>query len=223
MGKTTYIDLALPLQNANEEEKGFATSNLQPVIKYETHEEHAYEGPALLGLSQEEFDQLAVGPNAHWKLGCAWETLELVGHAGTHVDAPWHFYPTTSDGEEKAPSVDELPLEWFFGDGVVIDLTHIHDGERADVSDIEAALDKIGYEIKPGDIVCLRFDKDKDHGTAKYWAGWPGITGGVVEYLTDRGVHAIGTDSLGQDTSFSTQVVEFKETGKIDGVWQAHR
>ncbi|MEG0216876.1 MAG: cyclase family protein [Raoultibacter sp.] len=223
MGNVMYVDLALPLQNGNEEEKGFPTSNLQPVISYETHEEHAGDGAAILGIPEEEFSAMAVGNNAHWKLGAAWETLEIVGHAGTHVDAPWHFFPTTADGTEKALSVDELPLDWFFGDGVVIDLTHIGDGERADVADIEAALEKIGYEIKPDDIVCLRFDKDKDHGTAKYWRGWPGISAGVVEYFTDRGVHVIGTDSLGQDASFSTQYAEYQETGSIDRMWEAHR
>lgn len=219
----TYVDLALPLQNANEEEKGFPTSNLQPEITYYTHDQRAAGIGMVLGIPQDEFAELLKKEeNEQWRYGDAWEELTLVGHAGTHIDSPYHFYPTTNNGE-KAPSVDELPLDWFFGDGVVIDLTHIKDGERADVADVEAALEKIGYEIKPGDIVCLRFDKDKDHGSAKYWGSWPGVTAGVIEYLTDRGVHVIGTDSLGQDTSFSTQIKEYQETGSLDGVWQAHR
>ncbi len=26
-------------------------------------------------------------------LGLAWEELKLITHAGTHIDAPWHFGP----------------------------------------------------------------------------------------------------------------------------------
>src|SRR5919199_4982038 len=40
-------------------------------------------------------------------------------HDGTHLDAPYHFYPT-SEGQ-PARRMDEVPLEWCYGDALVLD------------------------------------------------------------------------------------------------------
>lgn len=212
MKKIRLIDLSLPLMNANEEEKGFPTSNLQPKIKYETHIETAHQFTDYLGCNKDLVP-----------LGNAWETLELVAHAGTHVDAPFHFYPTTENGTKAAYTVDEIPLEWFYQNGVVLDLRHIPSGMQATVDDIQEALKKISYKIQPLDIVCLWFGKDKEHGKASYWESYPGITAGVVHYLVDQGVKVIATDSLGQDHPFIKMKEKFDKTGDIDVVWEAHR
>ena len=37
--------------------------------------------------------------------GWASETVKLITHAGTHVDAPWHYFPTS--GGERARTIDE--------------------------------------------------------------------------------------------------------------------
>ena len=47
------------------------------------------------------------------------ERIELRSHLGTHIDAPYHFYPT-SEGR-PAKFIDEGPLDWGMGDGVVLD------------------------------------------------------------------------------------------------------
>ena len=65
--------------------------------------------------------------------GWAIEELARLGtHNVTHVDAPWH-YNSQIQGQ-KAATIDELPLEWFFGDGVVLDMTSKADGEKVDVA-----------------------------------------------------------------------------------------
>ncbi len=54
--------------------------------------------------------------------GWAIEEITSLGtHNVTHVDAPWH-YNSHIEGK-KAATIDELPLNWFFSDGVVLDLT----------------------------------------------------------------------------------------------------
>ena len=58
--------------------------------------------------------------------GAGDEMLTLLTHSGTHVDAPFHYGPI-SEGAPAA-TIDELPLEWFFGDGVVLDLRHKQPG-----------------------------------------------------------------------------------------------
>ena len=57
------------------------------------------------------------------------------------VDAPWHYYPTS--GGKKARTIDELPLEWFYGDGVVLDMRHKEQGGLISTEDVKAALEKI--------------------------------------------------------------------------------
>ena len=64
--------------------------------------------------------------------GWAVETFTRFGtHNSTHVDAPWHY--NSRIGGEPAETIDELPLDWFFGRGVVLDMTAKEDGETIDV------------------------------------------------------------------------------------------
>ena len=69
-------------------------------------------------------DELTVSPC----LGPAFDEVTAITHCGTHVDAPWHYSPTS--GGAPAKRIDECPLEWFFGDGVVRNLRHKRPGER---------------------------------------------------------------------------------------------
>ena len=82
------------------------------------------------------------------------EFTKLATHSVTHVDAPWH-YNSVIQGQ-RAATIDELPLEWFFSDGVVLDMTGKADGEKIEVTDVEAAFSDIGYNLKPLDIVLIR-------------------------------------------------------------------
>jgi kynurenine formamidase len=65
--------------------------------------------------------------------GWAVETFTRLGtHNSTHVDAPWHYNSTVAG--ERAQTIDELPLEWFFAPGVVVDFTVKADGEAIDAA-----------------------------------------------------------------------------------------
>src|SRR5215210_4824355 len=60
--------------------------------------------------------------------GWAVETITNLGtHNSTHVDAPWHYNSTLRG--ERAQTIDELPLEWFFAPGVRLDFTDKADGD----------------------------------------------------------------------------------------------
>ena len=52
--------------------------------------------------------------------GWAVETLHLGSHAGTHMDAPYHYHPTMDHGKPSW-TIDQIPLEWCMGDGVMVD------------------------------------------------------------------------------------------------------
>ena len=96
------------------------------------------------------------------------EIFTFMSHTGTHVDAPFHYGPTSADGT-PAKSIDELPLEWFHGDGVVLDLRHKEPGDFIEVSDLEEALAKIDYELKPMDIVLLWTGTDRKLHSKEYF------------------------------------------------------
>src|SRR5215218_5398553 len=85
--------------------------------------------------------------------GVAFEEVTAITHAGTHVDAPWHYGPE-SEGR-PAKKIDELSLEWFFSDGVVLDLWHKKPNERILAEAVQKALRDIRYELKPFDIVII--------------------------------------------------------------------
>lgn len=110
-----------------------------------------------------------------------------------------------------------------FSDGFVLDLTKTPINGQASLDDVKEALAKINYEIKPLDIVCLRFGHDKYYGTGKYWEEWPGISAEAVEWLLEKGIKVIGTDSLGQDYPFAEQKKAYDKTGDLNDIWPAHR
>ena len=113
-------------------------------IQHERHHETAEYMMKRFGCSKEDL------PSG---LGWANDYLTLGTHVGTHMDAPWHYHPT-SEGK-KAKTIDDVPVEWFYSDGVVIDMSHKKPGELIDIDDLEEALIKMSYKIKPFDIVLV--------------------------------------------------------------------
>ncbi len=155
--------------------------------------------------------------------GWANDTIKKMGvHSATHVDAPWHY------GEEcegrKARTVDELPLEWFYGDGVVIDMTHKKDMEPILVSDLEEAVEKTKIEIKEGTIVLIRTGRDRFVGKKEYPSRGTGMSAEATEWLIDRGVKVMGIDAWGWDRPLQKTASMIKK-GKLEkeAFWEGHR
>ena len=132
------IDLSVPTEPSPSEK-------LPVEVIHEDHKQSVSAIKAFFGCSDEDL------PHG---LGWASDTAKIGTHAGTHVDAPWHYFPT-SEGK-RARTIDELPLEWFFGDGVVLDMRHKPRGSAINIDDLKEALKRIGYKLKPGDIVLIQ-------------------------------------------------------------------
>jgi kynurenine formamidase len=129
-------------------------------------------------------------------------------HVGTHLDSRGHVKP-------GAPRAEGIPIEYCYGDGVVLNLTHKRPGEEISAADIQAALDKIAYAIKPLDIVLLRTDSANKRFERSYLTDHPGMTAEAVNYLLDMGVKVMGIDAVG----FDPPVPKMLETKKL---WEAH-
>jgi kynurenine formamidase len=152
-------------------------------------------------------------------LGPAFEEVTAITHCGTHVDAPWHYGPTS--GGAPAKRIDECPLEWFFSDGVVLDLRHKQPGERISVDDLERALAVIGHRLAPLEIVMLMTGRDAHLGTKEYFEQ-PGMSRESTLWLTGQGIRVIGIDAYGFDRRFEDMRDEYQRTGDASILWEAH-
>jgi kynurenine formamidase len=149
------------------------------------------------------------------------EIFTFMSHTGTHVDAPFHYGPTSADGT-PAKSIDELPLEWFHGDGVLLDLRHKEPGDFIEVSDLEEALSKIDYELKPMDIVLLWTGTDRKLHSKEYFEQ-PGMGRDSTLWLVqEKGIKVIGIDAFGFDRPFRAMREDFERTGDGKWIWPAH-
>ena len=205
MPGVTIIDLSVPTESSPSEA-------LSPAITHQLHSESAAEMAKLFGCAESDL------PDG---LGWANDRIKIHAHAGTHVDAPWHYFPT-SEGK-KARTIDEMPIDWFYGDGVILDLRHKPSGLAATVADLKEALNKISYEIKPRDIVLIQTGADKYWGKPEYLDTGCGMTGESTLWLIEQGVRVMGIDAWGWDRPFSAIKEQFTMTGDKSILWEAHR
>lgn len=154
-------------------------------------------------------------------LGWAVEFVRLTTHSGTHLDAPFHYHPTM-DGGVPALTIDQVPLEWCFQDGVLLDFSHKQDGEAITAVDVEAQLVRMRYTLKPLDIVLVRTGADAFWGRPEYLIKGPGMTRESTLYLLDRGIKVVGIDAWSWDRPLPFLAQEFQRTGDPSVIWEAH-
>jgi kynurenine formamidase len=141
--------------------------------------------------------------------GFAARTMVLSEHAGTHTDA---IYEYDADG----PTLDKMPLEFFWGEAVCLDMSHVvfcnpdPEGQGyAGVDEVKLAEERLaaaGEEIRAGDIVLLWYDVgDKLFPSQEYMDSFPGLAWDGGEYLAQKGVVNIGSECAGVDNSLDPQ------------------
>ena len=154
--------------------------------------------------------------------GWAVEGLRLCSHSGTHMDAPYHYYPTMNGGE-RAWTIDEVPLEWCIGNGVKMDFSHKPDGYKITARDVEEYFQRVGYALREGDIVLLQTGADKRWGTPEYLVAGAGMSAEATLWLLDRGVRVVGTDGWSWDVPLPVESREFAKSRDASIIWEAHR
>lgn len=152
--------------------------------------------------------------------GWADDKIQNMGvHSTTHIDAPWHYGPTV-DGK-PAKTIDEVPLEWLYGPGVVIDMSHKADFDAITVQDIQKDLQKSGATLQKGTIVLIRTDRDKLKGKDFFERG-TGMSKEATEWLIQQGIKVMGIDQWGFDLPLKYLVHKAKETNNPKLFWEAH-
>ena len=198
------IDLGVPIESSPGQ--GQAVE-----VTHSKHEQGVTSMKAAFGCSENDLPQ---------GLGWAVDTLTLSTHAGTHVDAPWHYTPVSE--RKKARTIDEMPLEWFYGDAVVLDMRHKPRGSAISIDDLKQALEKIGYKLKAGDIVLIQTGADKYWGKAEYNDAGCGMTRESTLWLIEQGIRVMGTDAWGWDRPFWAIREEFQKTKDSSIIWGGH-
>jgi kynurenine formamidase len=207
--RNRFVDLSLPIESGLPSDPPM----MIPKIEYIQHAQGAEQMKGFFpGVTEE---QLPKG------LGWALEFVHLTTHSGTHLDAPYHYHPTMDRGKPSL-TVDEVPLDWCFGPGVVLDFRHKGDGERIEVGDLEKELNRIHYEIRPKDIVLIQTGADAAWGTPDYLTKGAGMDRESTLYLTGKGVRLVGIDAWSWDRPLPFLAKEFRETGDPRVIWEAH-
>ena len=126
--------------------------------------------------------------------------LDIAEHSGTHIDAPLHF---TADGT----SVDELDPATLICPLCIVDISAKAAEEAnamVDLEDLEAWISANG-EIPAGACVAMHSGWADKVGDASYRNdsdgnfAFPGFSLAASEALAERGVAAIGVDTLSLD------------------------
>jgi kynurenine formamidase len=204
-----FIDLSAPIAPGRPDALPFERIG----IRFTSHAQGAAQVQELFHV-----------PPALLRDGEGWaieEFTQLGTHSVTHVDAPWH-YNSKIQGARSA-TIDELPLDWFFADGVVVDMTHKADGARVEPADFETALAGIGYALQPRDIVLVRTGRDAFYGQPDYVFRGCAVTAAATHWLYDRGVRVMGIDAWGWDGPLDRQARDAIEKQQPGIFWAAHQ
>lgn len=137
-------------------------------------------------------------------------------HMGTHLDAPRHFVT-------NGLTIDQLPLEWLYGDGVIVDLSHLDELDIFTPKDIE---DRV--EVREGDILIIHtgWHKHAQFGTEpdeeKYIQRHPGPHFDLVPWLLEKKIKLWGVDMISTDHPMNLPIGRFLGRGGLEH-WQRVR
>jgi kynurenine formamidase len=137
--------------------------------------------------------------------------IQTSNHMGTHLDAPRHFVT-------GGMTIDEIPLEWLYGPGVIVDLTDEMDELGAYTPDMIDSR----VEVKKGDIVILhtgwhRFAQFGDTpDEERYIHLHPGAHPDMVPWLLEKDVRIWAVDAISTDHPMDLPIGRFLGKGTFD-------
>ena len=193
-------------------------AHMLPEIDYVDHHMSAPAMAEYMGVP------VSALPNGEY---AAIERVRISTHNGTHLDAPYHYFSRMNErsvpGGEPSWRIDEVPLDWCFSNGVKLDFRKLPDGYVATPGDIQAELARIGYTLKPLDIVLVNTAAAARYGEADYIDSGCGMGKAATLWILEQGVRVVGTDAWSWDAPFSHTRRKVAETGDASLIWEGHR
>ena len=165
-------------------------------------------GLRLVDLSQEIFQGMSVFPmhqptfimtnmtheenmqaTGSKKLGFSARNLLISEHGGTHSDGVWEY-------RKEGPTIDKMPLEYFWGSALCVDLSFVPATRSMEIRDLERAVKASGQEILKGDIFLMyTAHYERNFGTDKWQTEYSGLSYSAAKWLAEKGVVNIGVDA----------------------------
>lgn len=146
--------------------------------------------------------------------------VEMTVHAGTHIDSPHHFF-------RDKPSIEQIPIETFVGDAIVVDLTFKGTANAriapADLDRAEKALAANGIKIEPGAILLLRTDWPRTHSPLdpSWWNESPCLTKEAADWIVAKKPRAVGFDFAQEEKGAAHEYEKAEEI--LTGAMRVHR
>jgi arylformamidase len=116
-------------------------------------------------------------------------SLHMSAHAGTHVDAPRHFF-------DDGAGTEALPLEMLIGRSRVVELT-----TRKGITADDLAHVDLSEDVR----VLIKTHNSRLWGSPEFQPDYSGVSESGARYLVERGIKLVGVDYL--------SVEEFKKPG----------
>ena len=134
--------------------------------------------------------------------------IQTSNHMGTHLDAPRHFVTA-------GRTIDEIPLEWLCGPGVIVDLR----AEMDDLAIYTPAMIEKRVKVQRGDLLLLhtgwhrysQFGAEPDE--ERYIHMHPGAHPDMVPWLLDMQIHVWGVDVVSTDHPMNLPIGRFLGKG----------
>jgi kynurenine formamidase len=158
-----------------------------------------YEGMPVFGMHQKTFIMVNQTHEKNQEdtgsptLGFAARNILMSEHGPTHSDAVWEYLP-------GGATIEKMPLEFFWGDAICLDVSHVRHPEYIEPGDIAEALAKASLEVRGGDIVLFYTGHyDRTYGTKAWYGPYTGVSRASAEWLAQKGVVNIGVDQQAID------------------------
>jgi arylformamidase len=115
-----------------------------------------------------------VRPEGEWYV---MSDVDLMGHVGTHMEAPFHCL-------KKGADLSQIPLDRLGGDAVILNLVNARAEGGVTLQQVQEAA-KMAGGVRKGDIVFCRM------GPTPYFSTAP------LKWLVEQGMKMMGVDSSG--------------------------
>ncbi len=163
------------------------------LVFVELSHEWGHYTPAYPGYRDIEVRRVAT----HAMHGVLTQHVRTVMHNGTHVNAPLHL-------AQGGLGIGEVPLERFFGNGVVLSVPK-GEWEYVEPADLEAATPA----VEPGDVVIVNTGWHRNYSdNMEYFGHAPGLSEAAARWLAERDARFVGVDTANVDHPLATSLAQ---------------
>ena len=126
------------------------------------------------------------------------KVVQLCEHGPTHIDSISHIDPRPG-----APSIEKIPLDWFYTDAICLDLSDVTPRTSIGRDRIEEELERTGLDIPKGGTVLYTLGHYLNtYPRPEYTTEYAGLSKEAAEFIyVEKGAINIGADAPSIDNA----------------------